>query len=1161
MSIINYQSLTADAPASKQRHSAKNQTMQMYKIYTEKPGMLKSHAPKLWLIMRLTIVILIATFMQVSAISFAQKISISQSNAPLKTVLKELTIQSGYNFVYTDDLLSMSQPVDIKVVGAKFEDVLIEIFKEQPLTYSVNKNTITVKEKDKIFSANVIEKIVELNDIVMRGKVTDTKGETLPGVSVKVKGTSMGTSTDVNGNYSISVSERAVLVFSYIGYVTKEVAVTGNNSLDIVLEGATASLNEVVVTALGIAREKRSLTYSTQAVSTEELSEARELNVTTSLQGKVPGISISSAGTGVGASNRIVLRGNRSISGDSQPLYVIDGVPIIGDPSDISPDNIASLNVLKGPNAAALYGSAAQNGVIIIETKKGKAGAMKVSLNQTTQIMSPIHTIPFQNIYGQGIGGVYQKNTESSWGPKMEGQSVASWSIRPEDVGKVYNFSPQPNNVQDAFQLGYNTASNIIASMGSENIQGMFTYTRTNASGIVEGNKLARNNLAVRLTAQLSKRLKLDTKVDYMQQVINDNLVQDINNFNPSKQIYMMPRNIRTEDAKNYTYTNSAGILLQNFWTPGSTLGLNPYFLINRASNISPKQRTIGMASLTYDIAKDLKFMVRASFDMLTNSNEEKLSRDFYARALNGRYTVSNDNSSLFNSDALLSYNKKVNEDWNFNVNLGGNIRNDRNSSLSSNTGVGMIVPDFWTLSNTLDGITSNNPGPNMDVHSAYAFANIGWKNAVFLDVTGRNDWSSTLPAANRSYFYPSVGLSVILSDLIETPDFLSFAKLRGSWAKVGSGGPAYMLNRTATFSPGGNNGYLQLSSILPNSDLRPEETKSLEYGVDLSFFDDRIGLNITGYKTNTVNQLFTVALPPGSGASQFFTNGGDVENTGVELGLTSIPVKTANFKWDNSLTFSRNRNLINKLNDERPKLIVGSDQSFRDFVVVQGQPFGQIFSIGWRRDANNNVIVGANGVPLNSGTRSLSVANAIPDWMGGFSNMFSYKNLNLSFLIDHRQGGSALSVTDAMLNFEGLTEKTLAGREGGLIFGQNLFPGQKAVKLDGTPNDISVNAQTFWRTTGGVVNPVGEAFVESMTNTRLRELMIGYTFPKSLLGNLPIKSVKLSVVGRNLWFIHRASKTIDPDITAGTGVISEGQSACAPPTVRSYGLNLKVDL
>lgn len=1160
MAIIIFQ-VQPQLPQLRNKGNCKNQTSQMYKIYTKKTDLSKGHIRKILLVARLITLILTASFMPVYAAGLTQKISMSQTNVSLKTVLKELNAQSGYNFNYTDNLLKMSKPVDIKVTDARFADVLIEIFKRQPLTYIVNKNTITLKEMDKIIGTKLVEGRIEQIDIVVRGKVSDTRGETLPGVSVKIKGTSMGTSTDVNGNYSLSVNENATLVFSYIGFVSKEVLVSNQTSINVVLTESTAALSEVVVTALGIEREKRSLTYSTQSISTEELAEARELNVTTSLQGKVPGISITSAGSGVGASNRIVLRGNRSISGDSQPLYVIDGVPIIGDPSDISPDNIASLNVLKGPNAAALYGSAAQNGVIIIETKRGKAGAVNFSFNQTTQIMSPIHTIPFQNEYGQGIGGLYQKNTESSWGPKMAGQNVDTWSIRPEDAGKQYSFSPQPNNVQDAFKMGFNTASNIIANMGSEMVQGMFTYTRTDASGIVEGNKLSRNNLALRLTAQLSKRLRLDTKVDYMQQVINDNLVQDINNFNPAKQIYMMPRNIRTEDAENYTYTNSAGLLLQNFWTPGSTLGLNPYFLINRASNISPRERTIGMASLTYDIAKDLKFMARASFDKVMNSNEEKLSRDFYARALLGRYTVSSGNSSLFNSDALLSYNKKVNEEWNFNLNVGGNIRNDRNSSLSSNTGVGMIVPDFWTLSNTLDGVTSNNPGPNIDVHSAYAFANIGWKNAVFLDVTGRNDWSSTLPKANRSYFYPSVGLSVILSDLIEIPEFLSFVKLRGSWAKVGSGGPAYMLNRTASFSPGGNNGYLQLSSTLPNTDLRPEETKSLEYGVDLSFFDDRIGLNLTGYKTNTVNQLFTVALPPGSGASQFFTNGGDVENTGIELGLTSIPLRSANFKWENNLTFSRNRNLVNKLNDERPKLIVGSDQSFRDFVVVQGQPFGQIFSIGWKRDASGNVIVGNNGVPLNSGTRSLSVANAIPDWMGGFSNSFSFKNLNLSFLIDHRQGGTALSVTDAMLDFEGLTRKTLEGREGGLIFGQNLFPGRTAVKQDGTPNDIKVNAQTFWRTTGGVVNPVGEAFVESMTNTRLRELMIGFTFPKSLLGNLPVKGAKISIVGRNLFFIHRESKTIDADITAGTGVISEGQSAFAPPSVRSYGLNLKVDL
>src|SRR5690606_24020157 len=263
---------------------------------------------------------------------------------------------------------------------------------------------------------------------------------------------------------------------------------------------------------------------------------------------------------------------------------------------------------------------------------------------------------------------------------------------------------------------------------------------------------------------------------------------------------------------------------------------------------------------------------------------------------------------------------------------------------------------------------------------------------------------------------------------------------------------------------------------------------------------------NLTAYKTNTLNQLFTVALPPGSGASQYFTNGGDVENTGFELYLTTIPVKTPDFMWESNITFSQNRNMVNELNDERPKLVVGSDQSFRDFVVVQGEPFGQIFSIGWTRDENGNVIVGENGIPLNSGTRSISVANAIPDWMGGISNSVSYKNLTLSFLIDHRQGGTVLSVTDAMLNYEGLTEETLAGREGGLIFGNNLFPEQSAVKMDGTPNDIQIDAQTFWRTTGGVVNPVGEAFVESMSNARLREVLLSYKLPVSIIGGLPVE-------------------------------------------------------
>src|SRR5690606_12196626 len=400
------------------------------------------------------------------------------------------------------------------------------------------------------------------------GKITDRNGVSIPGVNVLIKGTATGTISDIEGDYSLSAPGDGTLVFSFIGYASQEVQINSRTTINVTMEDALTSLDEVVVTPLGILREARSLTYSTQSISTEELSKARELNVTSSLQGKVPGLNITSSGTGVGASNRVILRGNRSISGDSQPLYVIDGVPIIGNPSDINPDNIASLNILKGPNAAALYGSAAQDGVIIIETKKGKSGAISVSFNQTTQVLRPIHSIPFQNEYGQGIGGVYQANAESSWGPRMTGQLVDSWSIRPEDEGEQYNMFPQPNNIRDAFQNGYNTASNIMASMGSERIQGMFTYTRTDAKGIVPGNKLGRNNVAVRLGSQITDNLTLDAKIEYMQQVINDPLMEDINNFNPSKQIYMLPRNIRTEEARKYTYANPSGIIMQNFWTP-----------------------------------------------------------------------------------------------------------------------------------------------------------------------------------------------------------------------------------------------------------------------------------------------------------------------------------------------------------------------------------------------------------------------------------------------------------------------------------------------------------------------------------------------------------------------------------------------------------------
>jgi TonB-linked SusC/RagA family outer membrane protein len=968
------------------------------------------------------------------------------------------------------------------------------------------------------------------------------------------------------GDYTISVpNAQSVLIVSYTGYETQEVVVGNRSTINVVLGVSSNSLNAIVVTALGIKRESRSLTYSTQSVNAEESSEARGLNLMNSLEGKVAGLSINGSGSGLGADARVILRGDRSISGNSQPLYVIDGVPVIGNPSTINPDNIASINVLKGPNAAALYGSEAQNGVIIIETKKGNADTTQISIRTNNQILSPDIPIDFQNIYAQGISGNYVKESESSWGPKMAGQMVPTWSINPADQGKEIALVPHPNNVRDFFDNGFSSANNLMISTGSNKVQANFSYTRTDASGIVPRNKLARNDFSVRITTKLTKNLSSDTKVGFMQQQIDNPIVEDLATFNPIYKIYMIPRSISTADARNYSFLDPFGVIRQNFWNPGSTLGLNPYFLVNRITDIKSTKRGIFMSSFTYNFLDNLKLMIRGSYEFNDYNEESKTSWDFYSRQPQGRYFITKGVSSLLNADFLFTYSNKISDDLTFDINFGGDSRKKDNNSLTGDTNKGrggMVVPDFWSVENSLNQEASYNPGPNSTVNSLYAFANIGWKNAIFLDITGRNDWSSTLPVTSRSYFYPSVGVSAVLSDLISNfPKQISFLKLRGSYAKVGNAASPYSLDRFATFGPGGYNGYITLSSTLPNKVLKPEETVSYEAGLDMSLFNNRIGLNITAYKTNTFNQLFTLALPPGSGASSLYTNGGDVQNKGIEILLSGTPVlRAGNFTWTTDLNYSMNRNIVKKINDERPKLVVGTDQSFRDYVVKQGEPFGQVYGIGFLRDENGNVVVGADGVPLDNGTRDRALANANPDWMGGISNTFSYKNISLSFFIDHRQGGTVISVTNAMLSYEGMTKETLVGRESGLIFGKDVFPNFHAVTEDGKPNDIQVDAQTFWRSIGGVGNPLGEAFVQSMTNTRLREVILGYTLPKYLLRNLPISRVNISLVGRNLLFISRASKSLDPDIYAGTGVTSEGQSVFAPPTTRRYGIDIKVD-
>jgi outer membrane receptor protein involved in Fe transport len=627
---------------------------------------------------------------------------------------------------------------------------------------------------------------------------------------------------------------------------------------------------------------------------------------------------------------------------------------------------------------------------------------------------------------------------------------------------------------------------------------------------------------------------------------------------NPIRHAYRIPRNIRTEDLAQYQYFTESGLIRQNYFNPGSNGGANPYWAINRNLRTNTFDRIIAFTSLNFELAEGLNILGRAAIDRSFSKNTEKLYADTYVIAQNGRFTVGNAESMELNTDFLITYDKDFGQDWQMNLTAGGNSRFNRNSGLTSNTGTALTVPNLFYLGNTQLVASTHNVGGPKDVHSLFGNAQFAWKNSIFLDVAARNDWSSTLPKENWSFFYPSVGLNMVISDLVILPEFFTFAKVRANFAEVGNDTNPYQLHRTASVVAGGSGGYLSLSTTLPNENLLPEKTRSIEFGTDLRFFENRLAIDFTYYKTNSFNQLFSVALPVGSGASTYFTNGGEVQNKGIEAMITITPVRRSGFNWELTTNFARNISLVKEISDESPSLVVGSD-FLREFRVEEGQPFGEVYSRGFSRDEDGNVIVGANGLPNVTPGKTARVANYNPIWLGGIQNSFRYKNFNANFTIDFRQGGSISSLTNAIIYADGLTEETLPGRDGGLIFGENFFEHENAVLETGEPNNIPITAEAFWVIMGGRNAPVGEVFSVSATNIRMREAVIGYTIPSSVLGRLPVSTVSINFVARNLFFILNEAKNIDPDVIVGTGAAAAGFDSFGPPTARSYGFNLNI--
>ncbi len=1014
------------------------------------------------------------------------------------------------------------------------------------------------------------------------GVVTSMEdGSPLPGVSVLIKGTSTGTSTDLDGRYSLDLDDpqNGVLIFSFVGYLTEEFSVSGKSVLNVNLSPDLQMLNEVVVTALGIEREQRVITYSAQNVEAKALSEARSLNVVNSLSGKVAGLNFSTTGNGVGSSSRVTLRGNRSLTGNNQPLFIIDGVPmdnhVANTPStdiggitsfsgisSINPEDIASISVLKGPSAAALYGARSANGVIVITTKKGTEGKAKVSVSSNLMFSKAYDLLNFQNQYGQGNDGVYDPLSRASWGPEMTGQSVAAWQLlhNPDYEGPAtYSLTPQPDNAMSFFETGYNWAKSISATMGNEKIQGYFSYTNTEAQGIVKGNDLDRHNLNLRLTSDLSSKLKLDIKTNYIFQKIEN--AYNTGESSIGEGVYTMIRSMPFGQYSEYEYVDATGQIRYNYPNPNVLHSVmeNPFWLALRNPRTDEQNRFIGFASLKYQFTDELSLQVRSGLDQ--SSTSTKASRYASKSVINnesGSYSENLGQTRELNSDFLLNYDKTFG-DFAVNVGFGGNALVQTRSSL--NVGGALSKRNFFALSNIAISTPSSNFYDKRN-NSLYGFIHLGFKEFLFLDVTGRNDWTSTLSPENRSYFYPSVGLSGVISDMFDIQsDVLSFLKARVSYAQVGNDTDPYRLSEQLLYY-GIDGGVVQSSTTRNNPELKNELSNSIEAGLDARFFNNRFGVDFTWFKTNTENQIFTINVPESSGYSNEIVNGGEIETKGIELVVNATVIENTDFTWDVTANYSSYDTKILSILEGRDELSITTGyERLAQTIVKEGGEYGDLYIRGFNRTDDGKILVnGATGLPEFTSGFDVLAGNFNPDWTGGLQNRLRYKDFILSFLVDFRIGGEVVSYSQVKMAGVGASDITLDGRADGIV-----VDGVVATRdTDGnitstTPNTTSISAQDYWSQVASRDPRSAEDFVFDATNIRLRELILGYSLPKSLLNNSPFSGVSISLVGRNLFFITNKAKYFDPEQGVGVGNL-QGIEAFNLPTTRDFGFNVKLD-
>ncbi|MFI2742118.1 SusC/RagA family TonB-linked outer membrane protein [Zhouia sp. PK063] len=984
------------------------------------------------------------------------------------------------------------------------------------------------------------------------GTVTDgTDGTPIPGANILVKGSTTGTSTDFDGKFTIDAADDAILVISYIGYKTQEVPVAGKTTLTIKLATDTENLKEVVVTALGIKRETKALGYSVSEVNSEDLNQGANNQVASALNGKAAGVQISTSGSGMGGSTKITIRGNKSLSGKTEPLWVVDGVPFndnqVGDDAgeyggidragasyDLNPDDIESISVLKGASASALYGSRASNGVILVTTKSGSRNKNKLGVTYSTSVVfsDVAYLLDLQRIYGQGSGGNYANNVGTAWGPKMEGQMLESWT------GETIPYEAQADQRKAFFETGLTQAHNISVSGGGDKTTARASFGYNKTDDVTPNSDLYKYNYDLRLSHKLSDKLSLDSKLSYI-------YTNGVNRPESGQYGYMpyfnsMPANIRTEDlTPGYIYDEGTGKHNEVNYngTPNANYR-NPYYLNASRKNEDERYRTFGFVSALYQITDDLSIKGKYGLDSYREKIETKnlyLDTAYPNNAPN--YTKSENFFKESNLEFLLTYKKDLTEDLDFNVTLGANRMQRTIEGLSASSG--KIDGEGKYYLGLGANVTASNTYTEKEIQSVYGLMSFGFKDYLFLDLTARNDWSSTLPSNNRSYFYPSVSLSYVLSDAFNLQsNTISLLKLRGSWAEVGKDTDPYQL--VPTYSVGSNNFgniYASEPTLLLDPDLKPEITKSYEFGIDAKFFQNRLGLDFSYYHTNTHNQVLNVDIPQSTQYTQKTINAGNIQNSGIEALLYVEPIKTEDFTLGLDFNFSTNNTKIIDLAEGVDYYEFGSLNNGIAVRGYTGGKLGDIYGKTYLRDDNGNIVLDDNGLPSINGDQT-KLGNIQPDFLGSIKLSVDYKQMYMTALFNMQQGGDIYSFTEAQAVSAGTAARTV---------------NREAIAATG------VDAQQYYQRIAGAA----EEFVYDASYMKLGEFSIGYRFSNDFLEKFThntIQSAKFGVVGRNLFYLYKHTPGTTPDAGSyNRTLFGQAIDYATIPNTRSIGLSLNV--